>query len=320
MKNLLLVLLTGVVAVASTAHPTMVTAAHAGESGIDLSGRWTGTWTGTGLLMSPREDTVILHLVQSGNAAHGRFALEGATAAESVPIDIRNAGLWGIRVRAKISGDKVTLRHDAGGHLFTADLKLTSDGEYLYGVVRGRHPRVALVLTRAGEGATPPPSPQTALAPPTPALPPAEVPPAVEPAPKVVVMAPPPKEPDTSAPPREEQFVEVAELSPIHFDFDKADLRKDAVDRLTTHVAWLKDHADAILLIEGHCDERGTDEYNVALGERRAKSVSELLAAHGITADRITTTSFGRERPVCTGSTEECRTKNRRAEFRVKTR
>jgi len=266
------------------------------------------------LLMSPREDAVILHLVQRGDVAHGRFALEGATAAESVPIDIRNAGLWGIRVRAKISGEKVTLRHDAGGHLFTADLKLTSDGEYLYGVVRGRHPRVALVLTRAGDGTTPPP--QTAL--PTPALP--EVPPAVEPAPKVVVMAPPPKEPETSAPPREEQFVEIAELSPIHFDFDKAELRKDAVDRLTAHVAWLKDHADAILLIEGHCDERGTDEYNVALGERRAKSVSDLLAAHGITADRIATTSFGRERPVCTGSTEECRTKNRRAEFRVKTR
>jgi peptidoglycan-associated lipoprotein len=317
MKNLLLVLLTGAVAVCSTASPTMVTAAHAGsESGIDLSGRWTGTWTGTGLLMSPREDTVILHLVQSGDVAHGRFALEGATAAESVPIDIRNAGLWGIRVRAKISGEKVTLRHDAGGHLFTADLKLTSDGEYLYGVVRGRHPKVALVLTRAGDGTTPPP----ALATPTPTFPRAEVPPAVEPAPKVVVMAPPPKEPETSAPPREENFVEVAELSPIHFDFDRAELRKDAVDRLTAHVAWLKDHADAVLLIEGHCDERGTDEYNVALGERRAKSVSDLLAAHGITADRIATTSFGRERPVCTGSTEECRMKNRRAEFRVKTR
>src|SRR5688500_8322639 len=138
MKNLLLVLLTGVVALSSTAHPTMVTAAHAGESGIDLSGRWTGTWTGTGLLMSPREDTVILHLVQSGNAAHGRFALEGATAAESVPIDIRNAGLWGIRVRAKVSGDRVTLRHEAGGHLFTADLKLAGDGEHLYGVIRGQ--------------------------------------------------------------------------------------------------------------------------------------------------------------------------------------
>src|SRR5688500_3416379 len=139
MKNLLLILLTAVVTVCSTAAPTTVTAAHAGsESGIDLSGRGTGTGTGTGLLMSPREDTVILHLVQSGNVAHGRFALEGATAAESVPIDIRNAGLWGIRVRAKISGEKVTLRHEAGGHLFTADLKLAGDGEHLYGVIRGQ--------------------------------------------------------------------------------------------------------------------------------------------------------------------------------------
>ena len=315
MRNALLVLLTTVVAACSMVSATVTPAAAGSESGErDLSGRWTGTWTGTGLLMSPREDAVVLHLVQSGKVALGRFALEGATAAESVPIDIRNAGLWGIRVRARVSGNKVTLRHDAGGHLFTADLKLTEDGEYLYGTVRGRHPRVALVLTRAGS-ATPPP--QTAMATPAP-LAPVDTPPATETGPKVVVMAPPEtKEPP--APAREQDFVGVADLTPIHFDFDKADLRKDALDTLTTHVAWLKDHEDALVLIEGHCDERGTDEYNVALGERRAKSVSDLLASHGITADRITTTSFGRERPVCTANTEECRMKNRRAEFRVKT-
>jgi peptidoglycan-associated lipoprotein len=261
-----------------------------------------------GLLMAPREDAVTLELVQAGDLAFGRFALEGTGAAESVPISIRNAGLWGIRVRAKIKGEKVTLRHDAGGHLFTADLKLSDDGEHLYGLVRGdHHPRVALVLTRAPDAITPP---QAAMA----------TPGKVEPAPKVVVITPEPKEPDTPSRSREEQFVGVAELSPIHFDFDKAELRKDALDTITAHLAWLKDHAEAILLIEGHCDERGTDEYNVALGERRAKSVSDLLSAHGIAPDRISTTSFGRERPVCTGGNEECRMKNRRAEFRVKTR
>ena len=308
MRNLLLVLLTTVVAACSTAHPR-ATPARTTESGVnDVSGRWTGKWTGTGLLMSPREDTVILELAQTDDIAYGRFALEGATAAESVPIDIRNGGLWGIRVRASISGQKVTLRHTAGGHLFTAYLKLTEDGEHLYGVVRGPHPRVALVLSRASEGAAPP---QAAMAP----SPPAEMP---KTEPKIVVIEP--KASDTAAPRREEHFVDVAELAPIHFDFDKADLRKDAVDTLTLHVAWLKDHADAVLLIEGHCDERGTDEYNVALGERRAKSVSDLLAAQGISPERISTTSFGRERPLCTANSEECRMQNRRAEFRIKTR
>ena len=312
MKNILLVALTVVVAACPIVQPP---AAMAGSdpAGRDLSGKWTGQWTGTGLLMSPREDTVILHLVQTGEQAYGRFALEGATAAESVPIDIRNGGLWGIRVRAKISGEKVTLRHDAGGHLFTADLKLSEDGEYLYGTVRGPHPRVMLILTR---GSDTPPS-QTAMPAPPPV--PLTAPPPTEAGPKVVVLAPPQeKAGEAPVPAREEAFAGVAELAAIHFDFDKADLRKDAVDTLTAHVAWLKDHADALVLIEGHCDERGTDEYNVALGERRAKSVSDLLAAHGIAPDRISTTSFGRERPVCTAGTEECRMQNRRAEFRVK--
>jgi peptidoglycan-associated lipoprotein len=281
---------------------------------MDLSGRWTGKWAGTGLLMAPREDAVTLDLAQSGDVAYGRFVLEGTAAAESVPQNIRNAGLWGIRVRAKVSGDKVTLRHEAGGHLFTADLKVAGDGEHLYGLVRGGHPRVALILTRAPEGVTPPP--QAAMAPSAPALRQDGTLGKVEPAPKVVVIAPEQKESDA---PRED-FTGMAQLSPIHFDFDKADLRKDALDTLTAHVGWLKDHADAVLLIEGHCDERGTDEYNVALGERRAKSVSDLLAAHGIAPDRISTTSLGRERPICTADTEECRMKNRRAEFRIKTR
>ena len=309
MRNLVLVLLTTVLAACSTARPAVTSATASSErSGTDLSGRWTGKWTGTGLLAAYREDAVTLQLVQTGDVAYGRLVLDGATAAESVPVEVRNAGLWGIGVRAKISRDKVTLRHEAGGHLFTADLKLAADGEYMYGLVRGPHPKVTLVVTRAPEAALPPP--QAAMATPQKA----------EPSAKVVVIGPAQKEPDAPAPPRQEQFIEVAELSRIHFDFDKAELRKDAMDTLTAHVAWLKDHADALLLIEGHCDERGTDEYNVALGERRAKSVSEVLSAHGIASDRISTTSIGRERPICTASTEECRMKNRRAEFRVKTR
>ena len=316
MRNLLLVLLTTVVMACSTAGPAVAPAEASSESGADLSGRWTGKWTGTGLLMAPREDAVTLDLVHNGDLAYGRFVLEGTGAAESVPLTIRNAGLWGIRVRAKVKRDKVTLRHEAGGHLFTADLKVAADGEHMYGVVRGGSPKVAIMLTRAPDGTTP----QTATTMP-PMFPQPETPAKIEPAPKVVVIAPPEqKETEAPAPPREEKFVSTAELTPIHFDFDKAEIRKDALDTLTGHIAWLKDHSDALVLIEGHCDERGTDEYNVALGERRAKSVRDLLAEHGIAPERVSTTSFGRERPVCTASSEDCRMKNRRAEFRIKTR
>ena len=317
-KHLLLVLLTAVLTACSLAHLGATLASAGSEPAADLSGRWTGRWTGTGLLMSPREDDITLDLVQVGDVAYGRFVIDGATAAESLPYDIRSAGLYGTRVAVKVKRDRVTLRHASGGQLFTADLKLTADGEHLYGLVRGGDPKVMLVLSR--DGGTPLQTARPAPAPVQPQQP--ETLAKVEPAPKVVVMAPPePKELETPpAPPREENFVAMAELAPIHFEFDKADLRKEAVDTLTAYAAWLKDHANAVLLIEGHCDERGTDEYNVALGERRAKSVSELLAAQGIAPDRISTTSLGRERPVCTSGTEECRTKNRRAEFRVKTR
>jgi peptidoglycan-associated lipoprotein len=301
----------------STVGPTVTPAEASSDASADLNGRWIGTWKGTGLLAAPREDAVTLDLVHNGDLAFGRFVLEGTAAAESVPTAIRNAGLWGIRVRAKVKRDKVTIRHEAGGHLFTADLKVTPDGDHLYGVVRGDSPKVALVLTRAPEGA----APQTATATPPPVFRQLEPPAKIEPAPKVVVIAPPEqKETEAPAPPREEQFASTAELVPIHFDFDRAEIRKDALETLTGHITWLKEHADAVVLIEGHCDERGTDEYNVALGERRAKSVRDLLAEHGIAPERVSTTSFGREKPLCTGTGEDCRMKNRRAEFRIKTR
>ena len=314
MRGIVLVLLAAMLAACSSARPaTTVDKATPSRASNDISGRWIGSWRGTGLFMAPREDSVKVELVQYGDIADGRFVLEGANAAESVPVDIRYAGLWGVRVRARVSRDKVTLRHAAGGHLFTADLKLSPDGQHMYGLIRGDHPKVALLLSR--EDATVPPPPQAASIVPEPAPPTPQTA-----APSVAMLAPEPEEPEAPAPPRAQNFEAVAELTPIHFDFDKSDLRKDAVDTLTTHVDWLKAHADTLVLIEGHCDERGTDEYNVALGERRAKSVSEMLLANGIEADRIVTTSYGRERPVCTESGEECRMKNRRAEFRVKSR
>jgi peptidoglycan-associated lipoprotein len=280
---------------------------------MDLTGRWSGQWTGTGLLNAPREDAVTVDLVQRGDLGYGRLVFEGANAAESVPKEVRYAGLWGIRVVAEISRGAVTLRHETSGHLFIADLKVAGDGEHMYGLVRGSSPAVGLMLTRVPQ--VPGTPPQAAMAVPTPAERPATP----------IAMVTEQKETATPAPPRQEEsatkeFVAVQELPAIHFDFDRADLRPDTVDTLIAHVGWLKDHADTVLLIEGHCDERGTTEYNVSLGERRAQSVRDHLSAHGIAPDRISTTSYGRERPVCVKSTDECRKINRRAEFRVKTR
>lgn len=119
---------------------------------------------------------------------------------------------------------------------------------------------------------------------------------------------------------RQEEFTAVQDLPAVHFDFDKAAIRSDAADALVGYAGWLKDHDDTAPLIEGHCDERGTPEYNVALGDRRAKAVKDYLATYGVGPDRISTVSYGKERPACAAATEACREENRRAEFRVKSR
>jgi peptidoglycan-associated lipoprotein len=119
--------------------------------------------------------------------------------------------------------------------------------------------------------------------------------------------------------PSPKEFVAVAELKDVLFDFDKYDIRPGDAKVLDANAAWLKSN-DNLVLIEGHCDERGTNEYNLALGERRAKSTMNYLVSQGIQASRITIISYGEERPVCTEKTEECWAKNRRAHFLVKPR
>jgi peptidoglycan-associated lipoprotein len=126
----------------------------------------------------------------------------------------------------------------------------------------------------------------------------------------------------TAQPPRPspKEFMAVAALKEIFFDFDKYDIRPDDAKTLDANGAWLKSNADNLVLIEGHCDERGTNEYNLALGERRAKATMNYLVSQGIQANRITIISYGEERPVCTEHTEACWAKNRRAGFLVKPR
>lgn len=118
--------------------------------------------------------------------------------------------------------------------------------------------------------------------------------------------------------PAPRDFEAVADLRDIHFDFDKYAIRPGDAAILDANAAWLKAHADQALLIEGHCDERGTNEYNLALGERRAKATMNHLVSQGVAASRITILSYGEERPVCTDHDEACWAKNRRAHFLVK--
>jgi peptidoglycan-associated lipoprotein len=104
-------------------------------------------------------------------------------------------------------------------------------------------------------------------------------------------------------------------LKDVFFDFDKANIRDDQKAALNDNVSWLKANARAKATIEGHCDERGTAEYNLGLGERRAKAVKDYLVAAGIGADRIATISYGKERPFVLGHDESAWKWNRRGHF-----
>jgi peptidoglycan-associated lipoprotein len=103
----------------------------------------------------------------------------------------------------------------------------------------------------------------------------------------------------------------------IYFAFDKANLTPAAQDNLLQKAEWLRENDDVTVTIEGHCDARGTNEYNLALGDRRAESSKAFLVDLGIAASRITTISYGEERPVCSQRDEECWAKNRRDNFVV---
>jgi peptidoglycan-associated lipoprotein len=129
--------------------------------------------------------------------------------------------------------------------------------------------------------------------------------------PQVAVPAP-------AALPRPSEFSANANLKDVHFEFDRYDIRPEAARLLDANATWLKANPRNLLLIEGHCDERGTAEYNLALGERRAKSTMNYLAGQGVAASRITVLSYGKERPLCTEKTEACWAMNRRAHHLVK--
>jgi len=104
----------------------------------------------------------------------------------------------------------------------------------------------------------------------------------------------------------------------VHFDFDKSNLRPDAQEILRKKAAFLRSYADVNILVAGHCDERGSVKYNLALGDRRAQSAKKFLVDLGLSANRMSTVSYGKEKPVDPGHNETAWAKNRRDEFSVK--
>ncbi|MDP3261326.1 MAG: peptidoglycan-associated lipoprotein Pal [Thermodesulfovibrionales bacterium] len=101
----------------------------------------------------------------------------------------------------------------------------------------------------------------------------------------------------------------------ILFDFDKYTIREDAKPTLKAVADWLIKNKDAKMILEGHCDDRGTNEYNLALGEKRAKSARDYIVSAGVTKNRLDTISYGEEKPLCKEQTEGCWQKNRRVQF-----
>lgn len=321
------------------------TSGHVGEAAerVDVSGHWVGKWSGYGIMDIGRLQSVRADLTQTGRNGRGKLIFDGVNASPNIPLSLRDAGAMGIRVVLRVSGSSVVMEHELGGNHFAA--RLNVDGDRMTGRIRDSNPAVYIMLVRAGSDiAVTPPSgqliPPVAMAPGAP--PRAPVPPSSAPssAPRQVPASPgtsesprapgdvavAPEQPGTSSSGSEPatrpvltDFQTNSDLKPVYFDFDKAEIRTEDSQLLDASAKWLTDHPDAQLLIEGHADERGTPEYNLALGERRARAAREYLVNHGVPSDRISTVSYGEERPACLEKNEVCWTLNRRSEFLFKT-
>ena len=130
---------------------------------------------------------------------------------------------------------------------------------------------------------------------------------------RVTVSAPPPPPPAAPQPSIEDLFTK--EVQDAYFDFDMAAIRADARDALSKTAQFLRSYPQVKVNLEGHCDERGSTEYNLGLGDRRATAVKSFLVQQGVSADRIRTISYGKEKPFCTEHTEDCWQQNRRGHF-----
>lgn len=124
----------------------------------------------------------------------------------------------------------------------------------------------------------------------------------------------------TEASLRGSDFNAVSELETVHFEYDSFSLKEDVLSILKKNARYLKDHPELDYLVTGHCDERGTIEYNLALGQKRAKEVREYYIRLGVPGNTIATLSYGKEKPSCAESTEDCWSQNRRAETLIRSR
>jgi peptidoglycan-associated lipoprotein len=175
-------------------------------------------------------------------------------------------------------------------------------------------------VSLASKAPAPPPPAVTTPAPPPPA--PAPPPAPIVPAPPAVTAPAPTPPPPVVAPPEPPRraprdFKANDNIRTIHFGFDASVIRPGDAKILDANAAWLKQNANYVVLIEGDCDERGTDQYNLFLGERRAVAAMNYLKEQGIAADRMSVISYGEERPICTEKTEACWARNRRVDFKV---
>src|SRR5215469_9636116 len=132
---------------------------------------------------------------------------------------------------------------------------------------------------------------------------------------RVTVNAPPAVVVPTNTMSSEEEFR--ANVQDVFYDYDSADLRPDAQTTLSKNASYLASHPDIKIVIGGYCDERGSNEYNLGLGQNRADAARTALVTAGVAANRIRTISFGKEKPFCTESTEECWQQNRRGGFAI---
>ena len=131
---------------------------------------------------------------------------------------------------------------------------------------------------------------------------------------RVTVTSPPPP-PETAAPSPSEQEMFSQSVKDVYFDYDNAVIRGDQQAAIQADAEFLKQHPDIKFTVEGHCDERGSTEYNLALGDNRASAVKNALVQAGVSADNIKTISYGKEKPFCTESNEQCWQQNRRGHF-----
>lgn len=296
------------------ATPTGQTTTMTRPSPVDVTGTWSGSWEGYGVQKIKRHDTAEARFTQLGASGTGRIWMEGILASESVPLSVRLAGAQGVAVSLEVTGNRVVIRHPRDERIFTAEFAV--HGDRMVGrVLTSEEPgRIVLERARAREA--------VATAPPAATAAPATVPPAATaPAVPAAVAAVPPEAAEPMAGtrpaprPAPQEFASSDALKQIHFAFGGSSLEPSETLLMDANIRWLQAHPDVLVIIEGHCDERGTEEYNLALGERRARSVRDYFVEHGIAADRITLVSYGEERPSCTEENEACWRENRRAAF-----